>query len=122
MQYKFTLGSRLTHHYRAIHIASFCEVEGLEKLALKDFEKQIEYDWDDLIFIEVTGMVYGSVHTRKQPVREILVRMMMDHQELLEKEDIKDVVVGHDHDLIHELLLELQKRNPWAPLIITRIN
>ncbi|KAH7362442.1 hypothetical protein B0T11DRAFT_328514 [Plectosphaerella cucumerina] len=119
-EYKFTLGSRLTHHYRTLHIASFCEIVGLEKLALKEFEKQIEFDWDDLEFIEVTGMVYNSVLTRKQPVREILVRMMMDHKDLLEKEEINALVVAHDHDLLHELLLELQKRNPWAPLVICR--
>lgn len=55
----FAGGARSTDaHMKHFPRAQFCEIAGLEEPALKEFEKQIEFDWDDLeLFLRTSARV-----------------------------------------------------------------
>lgn len=96
--------SNLSHHCEVYALADFCRIEGLKTLAAAKFESEARVFWNHSDFYEVVKFLYSSTLTEDQEMRKVVVKVIMRHRELLERQEYKDLV--KDTDLAYELLME----------------
>lgn len=98
-------------HARVYSLAKKLGVESLQALALKKFESGTEEQWVPEDFVkaasEISSVKAGS-EIEEGKIRGIVLNVLCDHRELIDKEGMESVIRGMD--LGYDLVRQLTKR------------
>lgn len=99
--------SNLTLHAKVYALGEKYGITGLKTLAIAKFEDEVKDHWDSDDFILAVREVYTSTVDHDRPMRNVVVRALSNHLNLLDKQSVQDVI--KDLSLVFDLLLHLKK-------------
>lgn len=105
---KMNHDGNMVMHAKVFEVATKYQMPALRSLAASKFKTAVQANWKHVTFAEAIQMVYSSMLENTQELKEVIADVMTAHGELLDKPEIKTVVLGIN-GLAYELLRKMRK-------------
>lgn len=102
----------LVIHAKMYAIAEKYNIIGLKQLAKERFEPECEYFWNHSEFPIAANIVYDSTPENDKGLRDIVVKTIVSHMELLQKPEIEAVMTDYS-GLLFGVLKEKAQMYGW---------
>jgi hypothetical protein len=87
---------QLMLHVEMALLADKFDIEGLHDLATAKYRRACERFWDTPEFEETAEFVVGNGDGRLNTLRSVVVKILVDHKELIEKEKIEELLKSRE--------------------------
>ncbi|KAI7908589.1 hypothetical protein M0657_012179 [Pyricularia oryzae] len=102
----------LIDHCDVYTLADYLQVNELKVLAASKFRAEAKKHWNHSDFYETIQSIYGTSTPNDRLLRDIVVDVIKEHKELLDRFEYQDLV--SQLDLSFELLMAVHKTGKWA--------
>ncbi|KFH47036.1 hypothetical protein ACRE_021350 [Hapsidospora chrysogenum ATCC 11550] len=103
--------SKLIIYARIYSLGEKYGIRELKNLSLSEFQKEVEYRWDEEDFIDAVKEVFTSTVDGDRGLRDVIVQAIVDHPDLLDKDQLQDVVKSCG--LCFELMMRFRSFKRW---------